>query len=284
MSVRARAGYIASASPAAPLLGPISARPVEAVARPVEGIDTPGSAARDAAAAAPPDPGDPAAARGRPDAAAHVAQLQKGAPANSEAAAGWEAYTRGDFESAKAKLSLASISASAAPWIPYAVGHAHFALDDFAMAAASWERVVKSTPDFAPAYLDLADAYLQQEAFDSSRRILTLAAERWPADGEVFLALGIVEAWQGTLDEAVVLFEKAITLSPNNASAHFNLGKALELRYYGSRRYIEEQRQWVANEADRKNAAAAYERCLAIGGIFAEEAREGLARLEWMTR
>ena len=284
MSVRARAGYIASASPAAPLLGPISARPVEAVARPVEGIDTPESAARDTAAAAPPDPADPVATRGRPDASAHVAELQKGAPANPQAAAGWDAYTRGDFESAKASLSLASISPSASPWIPYAVGHAHFVLGDFGMAAASWERVVKAAPDFAPAYLDLADAHLQQEAFDSARRVLNQAAERWPANGEIFLSLGVVEAWQGTLDEAVVLFEKAITLSPNNASAHFNLGKALELRYYGSRRYVEEQRQWVANEADRTKAAAAYERCVAIGGMFAEEAREGLARLEWMAK
>jgi VWFA-related protein len=286
LSVRARSGYIASVSPAAPLLGPISARPMEAVPRPVEGMDTPESIAREDAAAAAPGGTDPApgAVPGRPDAAAHVARLKEGAPANREAGAGWDAYLRGDVESARAALSLASVSPTSPPWIAYAAGHAQYALGDYPKAVTAWERVVAAAPDFEPAYLDLADAYLQQESFDSATRILRRAAERWPADGEIFLALGVVEAWRGTLDAAVGLFEKAIALSPDNASAHFNLGKALELRYYGSRRYVEEQRQWVANEADRKSAAAAYERCVAIGGLFAEEAREGLARLEWMTK
>ena len=282
MAVRARAGYIASAAPAAPILGPITARPTDAVARPVEGIDTPESAARDDAA-------DGAAAGaaslpGRPDAAGHVALLVKDARPHAEATAGWDAYGRGDFESARSSLALAAVSPSAAPWIPYALGHAQYALGDYANAVASWERVFAVSQDFRPVYLDLADGYMQLEAFDSATRLLRQAAERWPADGEIFLTMGVIEAWQGTLDEAVGLFEKAIALSPENATAHFNLGKALELRYYGSRRYVEEQRQWVATEADRAGAAAAYERCLAIGGPFAAEAREGLARLEWMTK
>jgi VWFA-related protein len=286
VSVRARAGYVASAAPAAPILGPITARPAEAVARPVEGIDTPDTGAPDPVVAADASgaPAGGAALPGRPDAAEHVEALRKDARPSAEASAGWEAYGRGEFDAAQSSLGLAAVSPSAAPWIPYALGHAQYALADYSGAVTSWERVIAAAPDFQPVYLDLADGYMQQDAIDGAERTLTEAAKRWPSSGDIVLALGVVEAWRGTLDEAIGLFEKAISLSPENAAAHFNLGKALELRYYGSRRYVEEQRQWVANEADREGAAKAYERCVALGGPFAPEAREGLARLEWMAK
>jgi hypothetical protein len=39
--------------------------------------------------------------------------------------------------------------------------------------------------------------------------------------------------------------------------------------------------KWIANENDRAAAVENYRRYLAIGGPYAEQAREGLTRLKW---
>jgi Flp pilus assembly protein TadD len=107
------------------------------------------------------------------------------------------------------------------------------------------------------------------------------ATRRWPSDPEVFQALGVAQVWRNSLDDAIKSFEQTAALAPDEALSYFNLGKALELRYRSSRRYVQQLRSWVANEADRKNATVNYERYLSIGGAFENAAREGLARLEW---
>lgn len=289
MTVRARSGYVASVAAARSVFGPISGRPVEGVARPVEGIDTPGTpTASDTAPSSsgglvPIEPNE-YGFRARPDAPAHVAALEKNGAANPVATTGWEAFSRGDLDTARNSLTSAPASPSAAAWVYYALGHTQYGLGDHAKAITAWERALAMAPEFEPVYFDLADSYLQHEEFDKASRVLRQATERWPTDGETFLALGVVSAWREAFDEAVGLFEKSIAVSPNNAAAYFNLGKALELRYYGSRRYVDATRTWQANEPDRTRAAAAYERCVALGGPFAADAREGLTRLEWMTK
>ena len=276
LAVRARKGYIAAPSPSISITTPISARPIEPAA--VEAGTAPEAADTHPSAA------DTSELGARPDAASHIAALERNTPANAAATAGWEAYSRGDLESARSSLSAAAADPSAHAWVHYALGHAQYALKDYAKAISAWERVVATAPEFEPVYFDLADAYLQEKYFDRAVRVLRQGAGRWPLDGEIFKALGVVQAWGGEVDDAVESFEKAAALSPSDAAAHFNLGKALELRYYGSRRYDEQLQAWTANEEDRKKAAASYLHCLALGGPFAVEAQEGLSRLEWMTK
>ncbi|MCC7417632.1 MAG: VWA domain-containing protein [Acidobacteria bacterium] len=289
VSVRARRGYVASAAGAAsasfPTVAP--APTMDDEARPVEGIDT---AEREAVAPrantgtlAPVAP-DEHGIRMRPGAATHVQALGRGAPPDAAAAGGWEAFSRGELEVARAALAAAAAAPSARPWVPYALGHVEYARGDHAAAIAAWERVLAATGDFEPVYFDLADSYLQLEDLARATRLLQQASGRWPEDAEVFQSLGIVSAGSGSLDEAIGLFERALALAADNAAAHFNLGKALELRYYASRRYDEQARAWVAEEGDREKAAAAYRRCAELGGPFAAEAREGLVRLDWMAK
>ena len=62
---------------------------------------------------------------------------------------------------------------------------------------------------------------------------------------------------------------------------HLNLGRAYELRFHRGRRYVTSQRRWVAPEGDRQKAAEAFQRCIALGGPYAQQAREALSLLEW---
>ena len=88
--------------------------------------------------------------RARPDAASHLALLGQNAPANAAATAGWEAYSRGDLESARSSLTSAAADASARPWVHYALGHTEYARGDHANAIAAWERVLAASPEFEP--------------------------------------------------------------------------------------------------------------------------------------
>ena len=148
----------------------------------------------------------------------------------------------------------------------------------------AWERVRRTTPEFEPVYFDLVDGYLQQKDYDKAIRVMRDAKDRWPRDPEVLQALGVAQVWRGALDDAVESFGQAVALSPDEGVAHFNLGKAFELRYRASRRYVQQLRAWVANDNDRAKAIASYQRYLTMGGPFENAAREGLSRLEWTVK
>lgn len=203
------------------------------------------------------------------------------APASAAATTGWEAYQRGDLESARSSLAVAAEDGSSRPWVHYALGQAKYGLGDFPGAVAAWERVRATTPEFQPVYFDLVDGYLQQKDYDKAIRVMRGAKGRWPGDPQVLAALGVAQIWRGALADAVGSFQQAIALAPEDGVGYFNLGKALELRYRASRRYVQQLRAWIGNDEDRTNAIANYQRYLTIGGPFENAAREGLSRLEW---
>jgi tetratricopeptide (TPR) repeat protein len=204
--------------------------------------------------------------------------------AQAEASAGWDAYRRGDLESARKSLGAAAATPSARPWVHYALGQTAYALRDFAQAIASWEQVRASAPEFEPVYFDLVDGYLQSRDPDKATRVLRAASERWPKDHEVFSALGVVQMSRRAVDDAIKSFEQAIALAPDDAVGYFNLAKSLEIRFARSRRYVVQTRMWVSNESDRKSAIANYQRYLEFGGPFENSAREGLERLGWSAK
>ncbi len=136
----------------------------------------------------------------------------------------------------------------------YTLGISSYAIGRYKEAADAWERVRAAAPEFEPAYFDLIDACLQQRDFDHATRVARSAIERWPKDPEIYQALGVVQTVRGSLDDAVKSFREALTLAPGDANTYFNLGKAMELRYFKSRRYVDQLRRWVWNEADRNDA------------------------------
>jgi VWFA-related protein len=291
--VRARRGYVATPRPAAAPLTPET--PVARPALPEPAPSDPAAITADpagpalAVAPAPPVlPAPPAhsrpssAARLRPAAGAHVRDLAEDRVSDPDATAGWEAYQRGNLETARASLMAAAAKPSAPAWVHYAMGQASYGLARYAEAVEAWEKVRATAPEFEPVYFDLVDGYMQVKEYGLAIRVLRDARQRWPHDGEVLNALGVVQTTRGSLDDAIKSFQEAVAVAPNDAIGSFNLGRAFEMRYARTRRWVQQIRQWVSNEADRKAAIEQYERYLTFGGPYVESAREGLTRLKFV--
>jgi tetratricopeptide (TPR) repeat protein len=225
--------------------------------------------------------------RARPDAVAHVDALMQTAavrlapPAvTALAREGWAHYATGDVEGARTRLAEAAID-GAPPWVFYALGQSEFALQNFQRAVTAWNRVKQSVPAFTEVYFDLADAHIQMRDYSAAAAVLRAAAERWPRNPEVFNALGVVLARREALDGAVESFRKAVALAPSEVLGHFNLARALDIRYTKSLRYVAAMTRWIGRDSDRTEAIAEYRRYLEIGGPQEGSVRESLSRLEW---
>jgi VWFA-related protein len=289
--VRARRGYVAG-PPAAPLIAATRST------NPAPGSNpAPGTPAHEAPGTTHQAPGPLSATSMvssaslpavRPNASARVRELieipNRVAPSEAAGAAasrGWSHYEKGDLEGAARELTEATAIPGAPAWAFYALGQAEFGRRRFADAVARWEHVRSMVPEFEPVYFDLVDGYLQLDRSRDAIAVLRAAERRWPADAEVYNALGVVQVRRGALDDAVESFAKAIKAQPESALGYFNLGRAREMRYVRSRRYVPTTGGWVGNAGDRRDAIASYKRYLEIGGPFEQSAREGLARLEW---
>src|SRR5262249_31994073 len=148
LAVRARKGYVATPRPVATMAATIAPTPVES------GFSR---TATDDKVRLKPDTTTTttttttSATRLRPAAQKHIETL--GPSPNSPAATqGWEAYQRGDLESARSSLTTAAADGGARPWVHYALGQAQYGLGDYAKAIDSWERVRKASPEFEPVY------------------------------------------------------------------------------------------------------------------------------------
>ncbi len=299
--VRARRGYLAIEP--AKMLVP---RPLDPKSGgPAQGADAPGEAARpgdtsptsaetkrDEPAAvtatgtvvAPPAPAETVGVlRMRPGSRESIEALAGGDPAaaGDHAKRGWEAYQRGDVETASAAFTEAAKQPGVQPWVLYALGLSQLALARPAEAVASWERVRAAAPAFENVYLDLADAYLQQADLTRALAVLREAEKRWPKDEEIHNATGVIHYRRGALDEAIAAFTRATEAAPNDGLAYYNLGRAYEMRFARGRRYVSSQKQWVSPQGDLRKAEEYYERSVKLGGPYAEQAREGINRLQW---
>lgn len=251
--------------------------PAERSAEPLPASAT-GTAVPLSAAAAP-----AAGIRLRPDTAERVKALsaRETATTGALAAAGWDAYQRGDVETALTAFSKAAVEPGVRPWVLYALGMSQAALGQAANASASWERVRQAAPDFQPVYMDLADTYASMSDLTTALAVVREAEKRWPASADVHSAIGVIHVRRGALDEGIAALIKATKLAPDDGLAHLNLGRAYALRFQRGRRYVTSQRRWVAPEEDRRKAIEALDRSVTIGGPYATRAKEELTFLEW---
>ena len=219
----------------------------------------------------------------RPDSEERIRALSaRGGTAGSEfATRGWDAYQRGDVETALSAFTQAAARGDVRPWVLYATGLSQAALGRGAEAIGSWERVRQAAPDFEPVYMDIADTYAQSGDLTRALAVLRDAEKRWPTDGDVLSAIGVIHVRRGALDDGIASLVKAADAKPDDPLAYLNLGRAYELRFHRGRRYVASQRRWVAPEDDRTKAAQAYERCIKLGGPYAIKAAEALSMLQW---
>ena len=194
---------------------------------------------------------------------------------------GWNAYEKGDVETAAKELGTAAAAPDARPWVVYALGLSQFALRQHKDAALSWERVRREVPEFEPVYFNLADAYGLQQNETAALKVLRDAETRWPKDAEVANAIGVIHVKRGSLDAAVESFERATRVQPEDALGYFNLARTCQMRMLKSQRYDRQSEKWIGGEDDRRRAVAAYEQYLKIGGPYERQAKEALASLNW---
>jgi hypothetical protein len=128
-------------------------------------------------------------------------------------------------------------------------------------------------PEFQPVYYDIADAYLRQKRPREALVVLRQAAGRWPADLDVWNAIGVVQLSAGDLDDAVNSFTRATTIAPSDTNSIFNLASAKEARY------VRSVREPVLRETDRTEAIASYRRVVETGGPLADRAAQAAWRL-----
>ncbi|HYM22192.1 MAG TPA: tetratricopeptide repeat protein [Vicinamibacterales bacterium] len=219
----------------------------------------------------------------RPGAVRHVEDLGSigSAARDANAEAGWQAYQRGDLESARTSLAAAAGASGAHPWVHYALGQANYGLRQYRDAVTEWQKVLAAAPEFEPVYFDLVDGCLQLKDYDLAMRTIRTATTRWPKDAEVFNALGVVQVARGALDDAIKSFGEAIATAPKDGVGYYNLARAHDLRYVRSRRYVTTTRTWFESKPDKDAAIENYNRYLSIGGPFEKSAREALTRLGW---
>lgn len=299
LRVRARRGYLAlpPARMLVPQPVPTTNEPEAAIERgpkdapPPDAPDLPGAIASPPAARPEKVAGTTAASpaapvtsvRLRPDAAGRVEALSKkeSQAADGSAAAGWQAYQRGDVETAHAAFLKAAADPGVRPWVLYALGMSQAALGQPQAAIASWERVRRAVPDFQPVYMDLADAYAAMADLTSALATVRQAEARWPDSADVHSAIGVILVRRGALDDGIRSLIKTAALNPRDDLAYLNLGRAYALRYQRNRRYVTSQQRWVAPEGDRTKAIEALQRAVQLGGPYAARAKEELTLLEW---
>ena len=91
-------------------------------------------------------------------------------------------------------------------------------------AAASFEQVVATKPDYPEGYYNLGTLNLRRNNFDQARRYLEQAVKLRSDYPEAWNNLGMIAAHQGNADEAVRDFQQSLSLRPDYAVALLNLG------------------------------------------------------------
>jgi VWFA-related protein len=224
------------------------------------------------------------AMRVRPMAARSADRVDRGGWTDTNAEAGWLAYQRGDLEAARTALAAATQRPGTLTWVRYTLGTSNYALGHFGEAAADWEIVRARHPEYGPVYFDLAAAYVQLKDRGKAIAVLRAAKARWPLDAEVYNDLGTVQAAAGLTEEAIRTFQEGTQAAPNEPTTYLNLAAALDLKYTSLRRYNAEAKRYLGNDRERDDAIRMYERYIALGGPYVDQARKAIERLKTSSR
>lgn len=156
------------------------------------------------------------------------------------------------YEDATKLLATLSQSHPENTRVLYWEGRAKEAIGDREAAEKSYERAVKADQEGAElveAMIALTRLLGQVGKQDAAEQSILRALERFPNEPRVYRALGELAESRGRYDEAILRFEEAQKLDPNNVGIRFQKGVALRK----ARRFEEAARELDAVESIEKD-------------------------------
>jgi tetratricopeptide (TPR) repeat protein len=150
------------------------------------------------------------------------------APAQLELAAALRRAGRVD-EALNTALAATRIDSRSA-WAFNVLGLIHTDRREYEQALQALQRAIALQPDFAEAYMNLAQVYhLDRDDLMEAIAACRRTTELRPDYAEGHANLGILLAEDGQLDEAMAEYRRAMELNPESNDAHWNYGLALLL-------------------------------------------------------
>jgi tetratricopeptide (TPR) repeat protein len=95
-------------------------------------------------------------------------------------------------------------------------------------AIASYQKVLKLDPDYAPAHINLGTLYYNQSDYEKAETYYRKAIEADPHYALAYFDLGNVLDETQRVEEAIAAYKSALRLAPTYADAHYNLALAYE--------------------------------------------------------
>lgn len=97
-------------------------------------------------------------------------------------------------------------------------------LGDTKTARNFWEHALELGSDNPSLYVNMAGTYEQEEKWAEARRLNEMAVERFPDYHKAIVNLARLSAMFGQVDEAIALYERALSLQPDDALRRSILG------------------------------------------------------------
>ena len=155
---------------------------------------------------------------------------KKSAALQATFGAGVEAARAGQHDVAIAKFTEASTLMPNCHDCFYNIGFAYSQKQQYAEAEAAFKKAIELKPESAEAYNGLATIYNAQKKFDEAAAASAKAASFGGAaaggNAEAIYNQGVILWNAQKYAEAKTQFEKAISINPNMADAHYQLGMA----------------------------------------------------------
>ena len=93
-------------------------------------------------------------------------------------------------------------------------------------AIDEFQSVIRQRPEYVPAHLQLAEAYIRKGDFPKAEQELEVTVEFAPGDPRASYVLGSLWLQEGKPEQARTIFQKMLARNPNYADAHFGLAQA----------------------------------------------------------
>ena len=120
------------------------------------------------------------------------------------------------------------------------LGEAYFLVGDgyqktrkFNEAANAYLKAMSAKPDIYPVYRNLSDIYRNQNRFEEAITITKKGLERFPNDGNLYVALGWYNSLADHNFDSIIASKKAVELLPNQYLGYTNLCRA----YYETKQF-----------------------------------------------